>query len=366
MDEEFKPLTRNEELVLYGLVKYPTMNDKELATLLNMKDSTLTSIKKRLEQNEYFSYLYVPQLNRLGAEMLGIIFTSFFPTINFEERVQITKEKIEISDEIFYSVGAPEMGFSLSFTKNYTSFCEINETRTSIFGEKGLLEKEFPNEVIFPFKISHISEFFNFSRLLEQQFESSLEGLQFKPFEEDTWFQNSSPIELNHKEKDVFIALIHYPKATMQEIGDMVNLSRHTVARMKKKFFDNDLIRIKVIPDLKKIGFKLLVFYHLKFSPNAVVNEDIIKEINTQSTIFLAFRKFTAVIISAYPDYANYKDDKVQKLNFLKDGKLINYTPAPRKFIFTQMQVLKDFVFNNITEKILGKSDEAEQKDGKN
>ncbi|MHA1795696.1 MAG: winged helix-turn-helix transcriptional regulator, partial [Promethearchaeota archaeon] len=270
-----KILTSNEERVLYGIVCHPEKTDKELASLLKMKDSTLTSIKKRLEQNNYYSIHYIPQLNRLGVEMLGIIFTSFNPTINFEDRVEITKEKIEIAQEIFYSVGAPEMGFSLSFTRNYSDFCAINETRTETFGEKGLLEKEFPHEVIFPFSISTIDEFFDYSRLLYDHFSQSLFGIMMPPPTTKPCFNNNEPIRLNDKEKRVLIALIANPKATMQQIGDEVELSRHTVARIKKKFLEQDVLRIKAIPNLNKIGFKLLVFYHLKFTPTTKINDAI-------------------------------------------------------------------------------------------
>ena len=357
-----KPLTKNEDLVLFGLVKYPEKSDKELALLLKMKDSTLTSIKKRLEQNGYFSYLYIPQVNRLGAELLGIIFTSFNPVKKFEERIRITKENIEIADEIFYSVGAPEMGFSLSFTKNYTSFCEINEKRTSTFGKEGLLDKEFPNEVIFPFKISKIDEFFDYARILQQHFAASLKDIDFTSEDEgeedkdNPMFSNSSRVDLNEKEKRVFVALVENPKATMQEIGENVELSRHTVARMKNKFFnpDNDLIRVKIIPNLKKIGFKLMVFYHLKFSPNNEISEESLQKINSPSTFFFAHRKFRAILISAYPDYTNYKEDKVRIFTYLKEKQILNYTPSPRKYVYNQMEIIKEFMFADITKKILG------------
>ncbi|MHA1675484.1 MAG: hypothetical protein ACTSYI_17875 [Promethearchaeota archaeon] len=366
--QEIKPLTANEKKVLFGLVKYPEKNDKDLATYLaDMKDSTLTSIKKRLEQNGYFNYLFIPQVNRLGAELLGIIFTSFNPLKQFNERIQITKDNIEIADEIFYSVGAPEMGFSLSFNKNYTSFCEINEKRTIIFGKEGLLDKEFPNEVIFPFDISKVDEFFDYTRILRQHFASSLTKIDLSDesdVNEGPMFDNHSPVELNEKEKRVFVALIENPKATMKDIGDQVGLSRHTVARMKNKFFnpDNDLIRVKIIPNLKKIGFKLMVFYNLKFNPNHEITDESLQEINSHSTIFLAHRKFRAILISAYPDYTNYKEDKVRKFTYLKENHILNYTPSPRKYVYNQMEIIKAFKFANITKKILGLTSSHEPK----
>ena len=83
------------------------------------------------------------------------------------------------------------------------------------------------------------------------------------------------------------------------------------------------------------------------------INDAIIKELNSHSTLFCAHRKFNAVIISTYPEYADYKEDKVKKLTYLKEKKIINYTPSPRKYVFNQMKVIKDFTFYDITKKIL-------------
>ena len=45
-------LTKKEKLVIYGLVRYPQLTDKELSEKLNLKHSTLTSIRHRLKENE--------------------------------------------------------------------------------------------------------------------------------------------------------------------------------------------------------------------------------------------------------------------------------------------------------------------------
>jgi len=163
-------LTKNEEAVLYGLIKYPHLNDSELHDYINIKLSTLTSIKNRLIQQGYLRALLVPMLNRMGFELLATIYTEFNPVIPLEERISTTKQTIEVFDEIFFSVGEQEKGFSISLSKNYTAIGRINDIRTETFGEVGLLDKEYPHEVIFPFETSHITRFFDFSRALRSFF----------------------------------------------------------------------------------------------------------------------------------------------------------------------------------------------------
>ena len=87
--------------------------------MLNLKHSTITSIRHRLKENDYFRKLMIPKLQSLGCEMLVVIYTNFSPLIPLFERVEITGETIEVFEEIFFSVGEQDKGFSLSISKDY-------------------------------------------------------------------------------------------------------------------------------------------------------------------------------------------------------------------------------------------------------
>lgn len=169
-------LTKNEKKVLYGITRYPTVTDSELADTIDVKLSTLTSIKRRLADHGYYRTLMIPLVNRLGCELLAIIYMQFNPVIPLQERVETTKKTIEVFDEIFFSVGEEEKGFSMSLSQNYTNIGRINEIRTETFGRLGLLEKEYPHEVIFPFETSHIHRFFDFAQILKQLFSIEDDG----------------------------------------------------------------------------------------------------------------------------------------------------------------------------------------------
>ena len=234
-------LTKNEKKVLYGITRYPTVNDSELADIIDVKLSTLTSIKRRLADNGYYRTLMIPLVNRLGCELLAIIYMQFNPVIPLGERVETTKKTIEVFDEIFFSVGEEEKGFSMSLSQNYTNIGRINEIRTETFGRLGLLEKEYPHEVIFPFETSHIHRFFDFAPILKQLF--TIEDDRKKQPSKDL-FSNVTPMDFTTKEKKVYNALVEHPTATTQQIGEHVGLSRHTVARMKNQFFDDGLLQL--------------------------------------------------------------------------------------------------------------------------
>ena len=345
-------LTENEQKVLFGLVTYPELNDSSLSKIINVKLSTLTSIKRRLIEQDTFTQIRIPLLNKLGCELLAVIHSEFNPIIPLKERIERAKESIEIYDEIFYSTGVQEKGFSISLSRNYTNIGKINDIRTETFGLLGLLENEYPSEIIFPFQTSNIIRFFNYGRTLGNFFE--IETNSRKLSTDEHWFKNGEQITLTDKEKLVFVSLIEHPQKTTQKIGEIVNLSRHTVSRLRNKFYQLKLMKNLTIPNLHKLGFEILAFYHFQYNPSKTPSKEDIAVIDTPSTIFLARRRFETVMISAYPSYQDYQIEKMNKIRYLKENDLISYTPLVRKYMFDQMVFLKHFDFAPITKKILG------------
>ncbi len=344
-------LNKNEKKVLYGLCTYPTITDSELSTLVHMKLSTLTSIKRRLTTQGYYHSIMFPFLNRLGCELLAVIYMQFNPVIPLKQRMETTKRTIEVFDEIFFSVGEQEKGFSISLSQNYTNIGHINEIRTETFGKLGLLEKEYPHEVIFPFKTSHVHKFFDFSSFLHNTFHLD-DGQQ--PSTTVELFRNTTTVDLTPKEKKVYSALVEYPIATTQQIGERVHQSRHTVARMKKKFFEEGLLQIINLPDLKTLGVEILTFYHISFNPNKAPSTQDLSILNSPSTIFFTSRKFEAVLLSAYQTYQDYKEDEMNKIRFLKENNLISHPPFISTYMFDRMQIIKEYDFSPLVRKILG------------
>ena len=342
-------LTENEKKVLYGIVRYPNLNDRELSIKLKVKLSTLTSIKKRLLDQGYFRKLVVPILSLLGAELLAIIHTRFNPVIPLRERVKKTKKTIEVFEEIFFSVGEQEKGFSISLSQNYSNINRINEIRTETFGKVGLLEKEYPDEVIFPFNNSKIIRFFDFARVLKDNFEININLDKSS----NKWFEKNGIVKLSKKERKVLSSIVKNPDSTTKNIGDIVSLSRHTVSRMRSDFYKKGLLRKIVLPNLNKLGFEILAFYHLKFNPSNPPTEKDLEFLDSSSTIFFACKKFEAVIISAYPTYQLYKEDKMTKIRFLKENDLISENPIVGKYMYERMIMIKDFVFEPIVIKSL-------------
>ena len=346
-------LTEKEKLVLYGLVYYPEMTDKMLSKRLNLKHSTVTSIRHRLKENGYLKKLIIPKLQSMGCEMLAVIYTNFSPLIPLLERVEITGKTIEVFEEIFFSVGEQDKGFSLSLSKDYATIGKINDIRTQTFGGRGLLEDEYPNLIVFPFEISKIYRFFDFAPMLRKNFglnlkvESEIENVEFK---------SSGDMVFSDSEKNAYCMLVSYPDLPDSNIGRELDVSRHTISRIRRKFEENNFMKKLVLPNFVKLGFEIMAFYHISFNPRNPPNieEDAAALLMSDSTIFLASRQFEAVMISIYSDYEDYKRDRTKVMQVLRENNWIAKDPVIRSYGLNTTVFIKDFKFAPIASKIVG------------
>jgi len=346
-------LTNKEKLVLFGLIKYPDMTDKELSKKLDLKHSTITSIRLRLKKKDLLKKLIIPRLQSMGCEMLVVIYSQFSLLIPLPERVEITAKTIEVFDEIFFSVGEQDKGFSLSLSKDYATIGRINDIRTQTFGGRGLLEEEYPNMIVLPFEISKIYRFFDFAPLLNYSF-----GLEFEPEIEikKISFGSKENIIFSDTEKNAYCMLISYPDLADSEIGRELGVSRHTVSRLRRKFEDTNLMSKLIIPNFIKLGFEILGFYHIRFDPRNPPNleEDEAGTLMSDSTVFFASRRFEAVMISIYKNYDHYKTDGIKIMQVLKENRWIAEDPTIRTYSLGTLAFIKDFKFAPIASKIVG------------
>ena len=343
-------LSNNEKKALLGIVAFPDINDFELSDKLDMPYSTFSTIRKRLKEKDYFKTIRVPMMQNLGAEVMAVLYTFFNPAVSVQQRAGITTKTIEIFEEIFYSVGETHKGFSVSFSENYTAIGQITEKRIEIFAKEGLLEQQQPKEVIFPFEISQIPLFFDFDVLLADAFDIDL-GIEKKRGLE----AGAHDVELSNTEKTILLAMVENPDASDLMLADIVNMSRHTVSKVKHKLEEAGLIAKKRIPNLEKLGFKVLTFNHIHFNPSKPLDNELLESdvLNNPSSIFLAARSFECVLLSVYKDYEAYREDNEVQLQYLKENNYLVDMPIVGKYMIPSMVVMKDMVFGPIVKKTL-------------
>jgi len=346
-------LTEKEQLVLYGLVKYPGLTYGSLAKKIGLKHSTVTAIRLRQRQKNYYRCIRAPILQDLGCEMLVVIYTNFNPVIPLEERVVTTGKTIEVFEELFYSIGEQDKGFSLSLAKDYASIGKINDIRTQAFGGCGILEDEYPHMVVFPFGISKIYRFFDFVPLLRNSFKLDIEK---DTVTIDYGTKRKETVNFNETEKNVYYMLIKHPELSDGDLGKKLGISRHTVSRLRRYFEQENLLKRMNLPNLKKLGFEILAFTHIQFNPRNPpdMEKDEAISLMSDATIFMASRRFEAVMLFVHNDYDAYKQEKTRIMQVLKENKWITKDPLIRTYGLNTSIVIKDFKFSPIAKKIVG------------
>jgi DNA-binding MarR family transcriptional regulator len=342
-------LSQNEKAVLYHMFRAPSLNNRELAREVGMNQSTLASIRQRLDKAGYYKVVRVPMMQDLGCEMLVVIHTEFNPAIPLDQRVKVTRKSIEVHDELVYSVGETHKGFSISLAGDYTAASRIADVRTETFAAMNLLERSFPSEVVFPFSISRIDRFMDFAPVLASAF-----GIkdQFKP---ERQFQQRGPVELSKTERVVYAGLVEHPEMTDTELGRVLPVGRHTIASIRKRLERDGLIKTLLIPDLRLLGFKVVCFYRVKYLPRKPL--DLSRReplpIMNDNTFFMASRKYDTIMLSAYMDYDVAKMDSMRKVQFLKESGYIEGVPVIQEYSVNNMATIKDLTFGPIAKKIL-------------
>jgi len=340
-------LSKNEENTLYALIRYPDESNTELSRKTKMKYPTFVSTKKRLMKEKYFRTINVPLLQNLGCELLVVNYSDFSPSVTAETRIRRTKKTIEIFDEIFLSVGETQNGFSFLFSKNYSDTARIKDARIKVFTEMGVLGNEKPKEAIFPFSMSRIYRFFDFAPLLKRDFKIGLNDEK----QDYDFFPTDKKISLTRNEKIVYSALIKNPEANDKTLEKKLSISRHTISTSRKNLEKGNLIKTINFPNLKKLGYSILVFSHLLLHQRKGVNE---KLASNPSKVFFASRGPEKVILSVYKNYEEFRRDSANTMKYLEENNLLISEPVIRPHSIGAMIVIKDMVFGPITEKILG------------
>ena len=121
---------------------------------------------------------------------------------------------------------------------------------------------------------------------------------------------------------------------------------------MKKQFFEDGLLQTLTLPNLKKLGFEILTFYHISFNPNKAPSSSELSMLDSPSTIFFASRKFEAVLLSVYPTYQESKEDEMNKIRYLKENNLFSHPPFISTYMFERMELIKEYDFAPLIQKI--------------
>jgi len=296
-------LTGNEKQVLYGLVRHPTLNDRELSELLGVKVSTVTAIRRRLRRADYFVTRRLPMMHRLGWEILAGGHARLDAPQDTQALAKVREALRESLPNIFHVTASADHLAFLAMAPDYTQFRRDLDELRRVLEKVSLLGDGDVRTAVLPATLTILPTFFDYSHALALAF-----GLEdHTPFRPE--FARQGDVRLTRKESEVLKGLVRFPETNDRALAHKVKVSRQAVSKMRREFEAEDVLRTIRIPNLKALGFELYVTAFARFSPTAVVRTRapaIEKFLRQTPTFFLAASDAETIVLGAARSYEQF------------------------------------------------------------
>ena len=352
-------LSENEKRTLLGLVKYPTLNDRQLSERIGLKMSTVTAIKNRLKDSGYFMTVRVPRLQRLGAEILSVSYAHTDPSLPEEPRLEVGRKVLESFDEVFFIGAGPRYRFSLGMHLNYSCARATLDDTLRLYSQHQLLVPDMYSVVLFPFDSTRVVSFFDHSHLLEQAF-----GITLPPREDEAKALDSKPepvteVPLSRIEAKVLKGLIFNPDLLDSNIAKIIDVTRQSVTKMRKKFQEHDLFFTVRIPNLRLLGFELVAFIHTSYVPGSTLASRLDSLAGVYPSLPIMFKAeggmdgVEIVATRNYKEFAAYYDSLVGRL---RQQHAIAREPTVLLFTLDEFQTVKNHVYTPCLSRVVDRA----------
>ena len=350
-------LTEKEKLVFYGLVKWPELSDTLLSEKIGIGRSTITTIRNRLEKKKLYTTINVPDFEHIGCEILSVLYGEFHP------HTRLDKEMMGEFKNIFFMMSMGMHKVSLGASSTFTEIKKHIEDYHDTHHKYGISVMKRHNYVLFPLKLCKIFRFFDYAPLLRDHFNLNVldkesPNINFNPYKGKThrYGISARTPSLTWREKRVFRALIEYPKLSDSEIGLKVSMTRQTVNTLRRKIEAFRLMKTKRIPDIRKLGFELLIFTHLHLNPMTPIHKrsDGIRLLLDDPTHILKISgNLESVMLSVFRDYTHYLGTHDKLFNFYRARQFLLEEPITKIFSMNEADLNIHHMYVPLVENVL-------------
>ncbi len=343
-----RTLTHNEKIVFYNLVRYPVLNDREISERTDIKLSTVTAIRRRLQAASLFSTYRMPDFQKLGLELM---FIGYGPISEGESRINSAKlceQAFNTSQELFFASHSLDSAFFIGVAENYTAAKRTIESLQHIFASQDLTDAW--TYAFFPFEMSSMLNLFDCSTLLEVTF-----GLEEEKKGVDISFKGKTPIHLTTKEKKVLKKLVELPNASDNLVASKVGASRQGVSVMRKRFYDSGLLRTIRIPNFQKLNFEIFILAHSTFNPRLTLHErsvGISFMMKEAPQIFMVSGNFENVLLAVSKNFEEFTAAKNEIVRLYRQHDFMRKEPSLLLLPFKEMRTVKNHDYVPILDKL--------------
>ena len=341
-------LTDKEKIVLYGLIRHPELNDIELGGRIDIKRPTITAIRNRLEKQRIFSTIRIPDLSRLGCEVITATFTEYNPLTPFNARGVVEPD----NPSTFFEIITHSKQFTLSATKNYTEARRQVEDHIVYGYENDYFNIEDLSTTSIPLPSSKIFMFFDYSHVLRNHFDIDADSRMIC----DPRVRVVKPYDFDPNEKKVYQALIECPTLRETVLAKNISMSRGAVHDICKRFREESLYNTVRIPDLKSLGFELIVYNRIYFSPLMILpkrKSNIEQAINDGHHFLIIAGAMESSTLSAFTNYTDFQDRIRQLTEYGRKRGYLRRDPDHAIFPFEDVNYFAGGRFGGVVKTLL-------------
>lgn len=293
-------LTKLQKEALWGLIKYPALNDRETADKVRMKLSTMTTIRYKMINEGYYKTVNAPLVNRMGFELCA------FFVLRLKSNAKgkpLSVRKGEYPNLVYIAHDQNRVlvfGFYPDYTRAQADSHSLvsRMTKTKSLARSGHWWKFISlknNDVLSYFEMS---PFVNKGLDMNKSEAKTTKGSVFK----------GDPIHISFFERKVFQELVAFPDATDIQISNNLNITRSTVARIRERFLGLSYKTLNIV-DLAKVNYKAISITapRLRFSFTGS-RSALVRAANfINFPLFLSVGDYGAVFITAHKELKGVK-----------------------------------------------------------
>ncbi|MBM4249452.1 MAG: MarR family transcriptional regulator [Euryarchaeota archaeon] len=353
-------LSKNERLALYGLVRHPSLNDRELAGELDLKMSTLTAIRNRLKRQGFYRTVRIPYLERLGGELLIVTHMRLNILRQPEEVQRALREVLGAIDDVFFAFSDLHQLMTFSLCRNYTdAWMDAEHVQQQLSERNALAARPVRRQtMIFPLNQTKVLRFFDFSRILgllygiEEEEPPQPVSLRLERFE---------PRELSRIEKRVYMGLVRFPDLADNDIAKKIGVTRQSVTKIRKRLEAERLIATARVPNLLKTGLEILAMAHYEAATSVTLStrkkgiEWVVKEM---PSFFHVAGQREGVIMGLASGYHEFQQRLFDVSRVYIEKGYFKDEPALYMLSLQDLVIVKDFSFAPMVKKVLQLRDE--------
>lgn len=354
-------LTAKEKTTLYGLVRYPDLNDRALADVLDEKMSTVTSIRRRLHERGYVIKVRIPQFQNLGCEIMSIAYGSFRPVASYGN--EILAKANETLPATYFGISNPYhfvmLGAAKNFTMAKTAYDEYHRDARFV---KAVDENNLCFSYL-AYPLTNIMNFFDFAPLLNNLFEMGEKNVgkgsvvPVKNDKKNGQLRSVNVLDLSLTEKKVLLGLVKYPEVPDKSLSSKIDVSRQVVSKIRRKLETDGFVRPAVIPDLSKLGLGMIIFTHYTLNPKTAGTFDEKSLIGTKEglpSFFLCSGPYEFYSLSAFRSYQEFERISERYFKMYSENKALLRSPVILPFSVEDLTYFKNHTYANILKNVLG------------